>query len=414
MTRLDLKQKNGGKKNGVRALSINPFNKSIEVVRSLFPPPLTVPEQGRRYSSRYRDFAPMQIFGKEEGTKYQVVLLSNPVGLSDPNAPSMGFRFSRIRVRNRPDEVPDVTSRLLELADGDSDRVPRRPRSHNGSPADLLLSQLENLRYMVSDCVGTGLLVAFKLVQDELFPDGDTLGEPIDLEWDPTVAAHYLISWTEGFQSQNPKFTCALQAKFDEPWKRQIQFRFDNKDELDAWYGITLDRDIRVLSPEVIDFSLFGVEITVMIGRVKEEDSKVKVVILRTDLAHLPQIAAATVAVGKAGDWIARRLEAFFAEQTRSEKRDAFEEICWVDEVYAEARDHGRPAVTEESMIKGPNDIWQDASAPKREQRVEGIIASQEKEPVACDESDSKRVAGKKNALQCGARGKEVHNDHTK
>lgn len=352
-----------------RALSINPVRRTIEAVRATVPKSLDKPDRGRRFSSRYRDSTPIgnvQV-SRKDGVQYRVFLLSNSVSLSDPNPsnPPVGFRFTKTALKNEEgDSTPDLTALLLDEVREERGASPRS-KSFNQE----LVAWREKLiapRHQIMDCAGFGLLVAFELVQDEDDPDETVPGNPIDLEWDASEAARYLASWTAGTQSQYPIFKCALREKFNEPWKWQLNLRLDNRDELEAWYNVILDQPVRHLSPEVIDFTLAGRELTVMCGRVSGKDSKVRIVVLRTDEPQMRQVAAATLGFEKAADWLAGQLNRFFRDEFLPDLVEGYESTCWADDVYADARDEGRPAVQEQAAIEAPGDVWPcEASSPK-------------------------------------------------
>lgn len=297
----------------VRALSIDPQFRSVRAV-TVSVPYMPGVEPSTPFTSNYRniDLLPGLMLADDLETEYQVALLSNRVDPDDPDGPAAGFRFARSEPARASSDAPPINLTKMVM------EVERAAESAMGrtSIGDVFLPTILSRRFRYLDCTGTGLLVAFKVERDLNNQKIHRLAEAIDLEWSAGSAARYIAEWTVGSNGLLPRFTCAFRERFDEPWKREVVLRLENRDELATWYNIELDQPIKQHTPEVVDFSLAGRQVTVMVGRCTTE-SKVRVVILRTDDPQLGQIAGTTLSVEKAPKWVAQQLDVFFEQELR-------------------------------------------------------------------------------------------------
>lgn len=120
-------------------------------------------------------------------------------------------------------------------------------------------------------------------------------------------AARLVVEYTSGIETFLPEFTCMI-AENTEQSGLEIMLRLENE----GGPQTDLDRPIKNLSPQLVNFSLGGREITIMTGRISDLNEKVHIGIYESNRADMRCVGACTLAADKIPGWVKNRLEDFF------------------------------------------------------------------------------------------------------
>lgn len=228
----------------------------------------------------------------------------------DAREVSSRYRHDEILLKPNKSNNETVVLNFDDLTIEDPKQIPRhgfilwsqalRPRFKKKTYADS--------RCGVYPVIGDAVLVSYA-------KDGDDGYTAVDTKVTLEDAARLIVHYTNGAEEHLPEFTCMVTKCSSQPGY-EILLRLENEG-LPRWDNLSgplaeLDKPIQSLSPQVINFSFAGRDLTIMTGRILSLDEKVQVGIYESDRADMRCVGACTLAASKISEWVKNRLSDFY------------------------------------------------------------------------------------------------------